>query len=241
MAFQLQILIAKQIFTVKVSDTNSFITGFPTRTSLSLSLYRDLLWKSMGRGLYDRDIGHKRGNTKLRTWTNPVQCTIFKNVFRDSDIFVLTPLAAFAAINHEHFGIFLYLIFEKRSATIQQTSTNNVVEAQTLLLFTLFGNGLKTSFVKQVRQWNLIFSALQCWPISLLASSASTRNATENTPQSKEFSCCCTEQTLISKSDSVVLAKSQICFIATSCTFPLSFLSFCRVIFQWITVVKLKL
>ena len=41
------------------------------------------------------------------------------------------------------------------------------------------------------------------------------------TPQSKEFSCCCTERTLISSVDSVQLAKSQICFSATTCIFLL--------------------
>ena len=58
-----------------------------------------------------------KGNTKLTMWTSPAQSIIFKNIFRDCDTFAMIPLVAFAAISHENFGIFLYLIFEKRSTT----------------------------------------------------------------------------------------------------------------------------
>ena len=38
-------------------------------------------------------------------WTNPVQFTIFENVFKDSDTFPMIPLVEFTAISHKHFGI----------------------------------------------------------------------------------------------------------------------------------------
>ena len=58
-----------------------------------------------------RDLRHER----VKSIANLVQPTIFKNVFRDSDTFAMIPLAAFAVTSSEHFGIFLYLIFEKWS------------------------------------------------------------------------------------------------------------------------------
>lgn len=48
-------------------------------------------------------------------WTNLVQSTIFKNVVMDTDTFLMISLATFTAITYGHFGILVYLIFEKRS------------------------------------------------------------------------------------------------------------------------------
>ena len=56
-------------------------------------------------------------NIKLAVWTNLVQSTIFKDVFKDSDTFPMIPLVVFTAISHDHFRVFLYLIFRKRSTT----------------------------------------------------------------------------------------------------------------------------
>ena len=56
-----------------------------------------------------RDLRHER----VKSIANLVQPTIFKNVFRDT--FAMIPLVAFAVTSSEHFGIFLYLIFEKWS------------------------------------------------------------------------------------------------------------------------------
>ena len=61
--------------------------------------------------LDDRDLRHER----VKSIANLVHSAIFKNVFRDSDTFAVIPLVAFATTSSEHFGIFLYLIVEKRS------------------------------------------------------------------------------------------------------------------------------
>ena len=84
-------------------------------------------------------------------WENPVQSPIIKNVFRDSDTFPMIPLVALTATNHEHFGILLFLIFEKRSTANIKDINKNIFEVHTLLLIVILENGLKTSFLKQVR------------------------------------------------------------------------------------------
>ena len=67
----------------------------------------------------------------------------------------------------------------------------------------------------------------------LITINASTRNTTEKTPQSKKFSYCCKERTLISRVDYVQLAKSQITDLVLRRVFFL--------VVPRITVVTLKL
>ena len=82
---------------------------------------------------------------------------------------------------------------------------------------------MKPRFLSNVVLANILITIL----------SASTRNATEKTPQSKNFSYCCKERILIFRVDHVQLAKSQITDLVLRRVF---FLVVTR-----ITVVTLKL